>query len=435
MRKALVLSFLCICLAACASAQTGQSGPAGFWAGTFSEAGADVHVSVSFDRAQVGVWSGRFTSYSQGVMEYPFDSVRVNNDSVAFVLGSGDIVATGTMKGDEIAGTFTGEEGKGTWLLHRADAPRYPYRSETVTFNNAAVRLAGTLCIPSGGGRHPAVVLLHGSGPESRWGTNRFIADQLARRGIAALDYDKRGSGDSGGDWRTASYDELADDAIAGIRLLQARNDVNPQAVGIWGHSQGGYIAPLIASRTKSVAFIVAADSPAMPQYQQDIYRVSNLVRDNGWTGKTGQEAMALYTQFIDVARTGQGYDKLRAAMESDKNQPWLDWMQIPSRDSWLWAWYRKTGDYDSRPYWANVTSPVLLVYGEHDELEPVGGSIAIIEKILYANGNRKVEAFILPAAPHVLHIAPLPKQHFFWWYMVPGYPSLVVDWIKGVVP
>jgi pimeloyl-ACP methyl ester carboxylesterase len=142
---------------------------------------------------------------------------------------------------------------------------------------------------------------------------------------------------------------------------------------------------------------------------------------------------MALYTQFIEVARTGQHYSELRATMEREKNEPWLAWMGIPPRDSWLWSWYLKTGNYDSRPYWANVKSPVLLVYGERDELEPVGGSIATIEKILYANGDRGVEAFILPAAPHVLHIAPSTGERFFWWHLVPGYPSLVIDWIKAI--
>ncbi|MDQ6825107.1 MAG: alpha/beta fold hydrolase, partial [Candidatus Eremiobacteraeota bacterium] len=292
--------------------------------------------------------------------------------------------------------------------------------------------LAGSVYAPRTSGRHRAVVLLHGSGPESRWGTIRYIADQLARNDVTTLIYDKRGSGDSGGDWRTASYADLADDAIAGIKLLQARSDVDGRRIGIWGHSQGGYIAPLVAARCHDVAFIVAADSPAMAQYQQDIYRVRNSLRDNGWTGKTGAAAMTLYKQFIEVALTGKGFGELAQAMERNKKEPWLAWMGIPPKNSWLWPWYRQTGYYDSRPYWRNVKVPVLLVYGELDELQPVGTSIATIQRLARANGNQDVEAFILPAAPHVLHIAPKPGERFFWWHFVPGYPSLVIDWIKA---
>jgi alpha/beta superfamily hydrolase len=279
MRKIVTAFLLCMCLTSGLSAQASGSGPAGYWDGTFSESGADLHVSISFGHNSRGAWSGRFTSPSQGVMDYPFDSVTVQGDSVAFVLGGGDIVASGKIQGDQIDGTFTGDQGKGTWLFHRTERPHFPYTTQSVIFHNGAVRLAGSVCTPSGGARHPAVVLLHGSGPESRWGTMRFIADQLARRGVATLIYDKRGSGDSGGDWRTASYEDLADDAIAALRLLQTDKNIDTRSIGIWGHSQGGYLAPLIASRTKGVAFIVAADSPAMPQYEQDIFRVRNLVR------------------------------------------------------------------------------------------------------------------------------------------------------------
>src|ERR1700694_677047 len=405
---------------------------AAYWIGTLSEAGADLPVTISFEPTKNGGWTGRFTSSTQGVMEYPFDSVSVHDSSLSVVLGGGDISFHGTLSGDHLTGAFDGDEGKGTFALQRAVKPSYPYRSDAITFRNGNTLLAGSVYAARTSGRHRAVVLLHGSGPESRWGTIRYIADQLARNGVTTLIYDKRGSGDSGGDWRTASYADLADDAIAGIKLLQARSDVDGRRIGIWGHSQGGYIAPLVASRCHDVAFIVAADSPAMAQYQQDLYHVRNSARDHGWTGKTGAAAMALYKQFIEVALTGKGFGELTQAMERNKKEPWLAWRGIPPKNSWLWPWYRKTGYYDSRPYWRNVKVPILLVYGELDELQPVDTSIATIQRLARANGNQDVEAFILPAAPHVLHIAPKPGERFFWWHFVPGYPSIVIDWIKA---
>jgi alpha-beta hydrolase superfamily lysophospholipase len=92
--------------------------------------------------------------------------------------------------------------------------------------------------MPRPPGRHAGVILLQGSGGESRWGTNRFIADQFARSGIAALVYDKRGSGDSTGDWKASSYDDLANDVLAGIDLLASRPDIDPSRIGLHGHSK-----------------------------------------------------------------------------------------------------------------------------------------------------------------------------------------------------
>src|SRR5262249_1329567 len=137
----------------------------------------------------------------------------------------------------------------------------------------------GTLCMPRSPGRHEAVVILQGSGSESRWGTNRFIADQFARSNIAALVYDKRGSGLSTGDWRSSSYDDLANDVLAGIDLLASRLDVDPRRIGLHGHSEGGIIAAMVAARAASkIAFVVAEDTVAALVRDQDVYQVSHQI-------------------------------------------------------------------------------------------------------------------------------------------------------------
>jgi len=396
-----------------------------------TEARAVLSVGVSFDRSAGGEWSGRYSSETQAVLEYPFDSVTVSGTHVAVVLGGGDTTFAGQLAGDSISGTFKDSGGTGSFVFRRTTPPKYPYTSNDITFHNGNVRLAGSVYVPRTPGRHTAVVLLHGSGPETRWGTSRFIADKLARSGIAALIYDKRGSGESGGDWRTASYADLADDAIGAMHVLANTASVDPAKIGLWGHSQGGYIAPLVASRSGRVAFIVAADSPASHQYEQDIYRVRNEVNASGWPAKSRAAAMVFYQHFVTVARTGKGYDDFQAEMKRDEHEPWLSWMAIPPPDSWVWPWYLKTGDYDSRRYWPDVKSPVLLMYGERDSLEPVDWSIATIERLLNSAGNPRVSAIILPGAPHILHIAPAPGDRFFWWHMVPGYPDFGIAWIK----
>ena len=265
-------------------------------------------------------------------MDYPLDVLTVNADAVHFALGD-SMVFDGKLSANQIIGTFTDDSGKGDFTLHRAIAKTLPYDTADVSFRNGPVTLSGTLCIPRSPGRHAAVVLLQGSGGETRWGTNRFIADRFARSGIAALVYDKRGSGASTGDWKMSSYDDLANDAIAGIDLLASRSDIDAKRIGLHGHSEGGIIAPIAAVRAPSkVAFIVAEDTVAGFVRDQDVYRVSHQIRQAGFTDAQVERAMDLYKLMIEVLRGAKPYHELEMAGQSVRDEDWYQWLAIPPK-------------------------------------------------------------------------------------------------------
>ena len=131
------------------------------------------------------------------------------------------------------------------------------YRAEEVSFvSRDGTRLTGTLFLPSRGRRHAAVVVTHGSGRTGRsgfYGHIRFLAEAYARAGIAALIYDKRGTGDSAGDWEQANLDDLADDAAAALQYLAGRADIRADRLGLSGSSQAGWVLPMAASRFPNV--------------------------------------------------------------------------------------------------------------------------------------------------------------------------------------
>src|SRR5262249_31118792 len=146
------------------------------------------------------------------------------------------------------------------FILRRMEKKPPPYKQEEVSFQNGEVKLAGTLLTPLKKGRRPAVVFFHGSGPQTRESYLRFFADLFARRGVVALIYDKRGTGASTGEvwYRTGDrFDVLAADALSGVRFLLSRPEVDPKKIGLWGLSQGGWLAPLAASRSKDIAFLI----------------------------------------------------------------------------------------------------------------------------------------------------------------------------------
>src|SRR5262249_48103074 len=156
------------------------------------------------------------------------------------------IIFEGKLEGDTISGKFSGLGKTAEFKLRRQGKakPKF-YREEEVTFKNGEVTLSGTLFVPLRKTKSfPAVVFAHGGAPEART-INKDWALRFVRRGIAALIYDKRGVGESTGDWRTANLDDLADDALAGVRLLKTRKEINPRQIAVAGHSQGGTIAPL----------------------------------------------------------------------------------------------------------------------------------------------------------------------------------------------
>ncbi|MGW0345281.1 alpha/beta hydrolase [Streptomyces anthocyanicus] len=141
-----------------------------------------------------------------------------------------------------------------------------PETDLTVTADDGT-SLAGTLSLPAGPGPHPAVLLLHGSGPLDREGNTprlplnlgRPLADALAAAGVAALRYDRRGAGSTPGAWEESGFTDNRRDASAALRALAAHPDIRPDAVGVVGHSEGALHAMTLAARQEVAAVVLLA--------------------------------------------------------------------------------------------------------------------------------------------------------------------------------
>jgi len=401
---------------------------AGHWVGSLEQHGQKLAIAYDLQGDEAHA-SGRFSADTWRVMDYPLGKVAFNGDHVRFSMG-GDALE-GERKGDEIQGKFKGDDGEGSFTLRRKLKPALPYREFPVTWRNGSVTLFGTLAMPTTPGRHPAVVLLQGSGPESRWGTNRYIADRFARAGIAALAYDKRGSGQSTGDWRDGGYETLAGDAMGAVELLAARRDVDPRRIGLHGHSEGGMVAPLAATMAPArVAFLVAEDTYAGRVSEQDIYRTQNEVAGEDFSEADKVKELAMYRLFISVISGDRPYADLETASAAVRNDAWFKDLNLPPRSDPAWTWYPRRSHFDTRTVWAKIRQPVLLIYGEHDQLIPVDESMRRITDLLDAS-QTPYTALIAPRAEHNLTIKPQKAEAFFWWHKAPGVIETVVNWVK----
>ncbi len=192
------------------------------------------------------------------------------------------------------------------------------FHHEDVIFRNtqADITLAGTLTAPNSKGPFPAALLIAGYGPNDRDVTGagqkhfKVLAEYLTRQGIAVLRYDKRGVGQSTGEYNTtATTRDYADDARAGIEYLQTRNEIDPTKIGLIGLSEGGLIASMLTAECKAVAFTVLL-APALRSDGESWVEQSSLqLQADGASSEfierdksLRREIYALVTQETDLA-------------------------------------------------------------------------------------------------------------------------------------
>lgn len=163
-----------------------------YWQGDFVKKGSHLHVAL-----RLGAKSGEFSCPAQAAMDYPLQNVSFDGRKCGFALGS--MKFEGEMVGKHLVGAFTADDGTGTFDLTPTSPPIRPYIVRNLVLRAKGANLAATICLPRRKKAQVGVVLLHGSGPQTRWGTLRYMADVLARRGVASVCWDQRGSGDSTG--------------------------------------------------------------------------------------------------------------------------------------------------------------------------------------------------------------------------------------------
>jgi uncharacterized protein len=301
--------------------------------------------------------------------------------------------------------------------VQRAPASSDITSEQAVRFASGNITLAGTLALPKGSGRHPALVLFHGSGVESR---NLFMARWFAQNGVAALAYDKRGVGESGGNFRTAPFMELCDDGLAALRYLKSRADIDPKRIGVWGLSQGGWLGPLAASRSADVAFVIAVSGPGVSPGEQMLFYYAKQLEARGLSEKDIREATALRRDVWHYLSSGQGYEKAGDEMRRARSKGWYNEVKTqqddlfaplpaPSQlrpDSPGMIWFRQEMPYDPVPALRALRVPSLFLFGGEDRLVPVTESVAIIRRTLTESGHRDFTIRVFPRADHGMYLA-----------------------------
>jgi pimeloyl-ACP methyl ester carboxylesterase len=292
------------------------------------------------------------------------------------------------------------------YLAHptQVPLPREPATVEEVSFRHGSDLLSGSLYRPGGMGPYPAIVMILGSEGHDRdyGGVGPALGRHFSKAGFACLTWDRPGVGRSTGNYNKQTFRDRADEALAAVRFLRGRKGIRPSQIGLWGHSQGGMIAPLAASLFGEVAFLIEVSGWQGPAWKQDPARVEAELRAAGFPEADVEQAVAFARKRMDLIRGTGPYSDLEKAQNAVKALPWFP--SVHFCDCVRFEAARGTVANDSTDWWSRVRCPVLVLYGDRDvssgRPEPL---IAIIRRGLAAAGNNDVTVRIFPDADHSL--------------------------------
>lgn len=301
-------------------------------------------------------------------------------------------------------------------------------RTEPIAVRHDGVELVGTLYLPRRGPVHGAVVLVHGSGPQTR-DALALYARWFAAHGIAGLAYDKRGTGESSGDLYAAVYDDYAADAAAMVAAAQQRPEIPEDAVGLMGFSEAEWVAPT-AARATHASFVIVIGASGLSPAGQVHEEIALRLRRRGHPPASIDDALALHRRVLDVQR-GTLDPSLDADLGVAADESWFDDAEdLPRRIDIerVHPWWRRVMDFDPRSAWRGVGAPVLLIKGEQDDRSDAALAEARLRRMI-ATPRLDIER-IEGAGHNILHwpLGPGRPPPVF----APGHLEHLVAWVRA---
>lgn len=409
-----------------------------------------------------------FDSPDQGAFGLPTTRTTYSeSDKKLEIIASGlGIFYRGILDNDSIVGTFnqggipfpltlrkTIKE-----VVHKPQTPiePLPYISEEVTIPDKSqnkVSLSGTLTLPDSTGIFPAIILIAGSGPNDRdetiFGHKPFylLSDYLTRNGFAVLRYDKRGVGKSTGDYSKATISDFVTDASNALEYLKSRKEIDSSKIGMLGHSEGGIIAPMVASKSSDVKFMVLLAAPGTKGIEIVLDQNENSLKHQGIEPETINRLQLTNREIFESLLVWTGSENDRTALRDRLSYLWE---QLPiliklklEKEPYLRAQfnamitpgYRSFLATDPKDYLSLVSCPVLAINGENDVQVPALKNLEAIKHHIQKGGNYKVETKSYPMLNHLFQesITGQPDEYAKIDQTIsPQVLSDITNWIKS---
>jgi uncharacterized protein len=340
-----------------------------------------------------------------------------------------------------------------------AETDVLPYLTEEVAFTHEDITLAGTLTLPEGPGPYPALITITGSGPQDRDNAHpsipayrpfKWLAEHLVEHGVAVLRFDDRGVAESEGQFEGATSADFATDVEAALRYLRQHPEIDPERIGLLGHSEGSMIAAMVAARNPEVAFVVSLAGASVDGYTLMRNQIQNLAFAQAPTEEFAEQVIQMEITAMELA-LAEDWEALEAhliesylrqfEMLPEDQRPPQEQLEPLARQTatqqveqtYQDPWYGFFLRHDPARDWERVTVPVLLLFGEYDlQVEPELNKRPAEQALLRA-GNDDVTTVVLENSNHLfletetgdpLEYAQLEMA------FAPGFLETVTDWL-----
>ena len=442
----------------------------GEWSGRVGPGGV-IRLVVRLQSGPCGSVVGVFDSPDQGQLGLPLTRVRAVGDTLvleAWYLGirlalpsAGSATRVARFEQNGVGADVTFQRGA---ELRRPQEPTrpFPYGEEELRLTGHApgIRLTGVLTLPKGEHVHPAVVLISGSGAQDRdetiAGHKPFLvlADHLTRRGYAVLRLDDRGVGGSTGRVIDAGLHDVAGDVRIALAHLRAHPRIDARRIGLIGHSEGGYIAPIVAADAP-VAFMVLLGAPAVSGPMILEAQRAAMNRGSGMPAKEVAVDSMMIAALLRVLEQDPSASEVESAIASGVSR-WLATLRpheraiarrlldarTVARDSasftlWRSAWFRSLLRHDPAPYLNRADVPVLAIIGELDLQVPAWQSAPAFAS-LYAKRPGLLTVRVLPGINHMLQPARTGSMQEYMEIeqtIAPAVLQALDEWLAATVP
>lgn len=437
----------------------------GEWNGLLNVPGKQLSIVFNIKKVDTG-FKSTMDSPDQGAKDIPVTTTSFENSTLKLTIESAKIEYEGILdKDNKIVGNFkqaghsfpmnlSREKIEKEKLIRPQEPTKpYPYYSEDVTFKNekAGITLAGTLTLPKKEGVFPVVILISGSGPQNRdeelVGHKPFLvlSDFLTKNGIAVLRYDDRGTAQSTGNFKNSTSLDFATDALAAVNYLLTRKEINKQKIGLIGHSEGGLIAPIVATNSKNISFIVLLAGPGLPGNQLLLLQQKIIAEAAGMSDAAIQKAQEINKTAFNIIAKSKSSEQLKTDItaymtqvsKTDPNKPAgmteAEYIKMQT-DKILTPWMVTFLTFNPAPTLEKVKCPVLALNGAKDLQVAPKENLTTIKEALLKGGNKNITIKELPNLNHLFQECKtgLPQEYAtIEQTFAPIALNEILDWIK----
>jgi alpha/beta superfamily hydrolase len=374
-----------------------------------------------------------YSSLAMNAFEIPCQNTTFEKDSLTFYVMSDYYTYAYQLsgKGEDLNGQlniYSNETEKllntfETYLVRDKVIASEGIKREEFSFISNNLTLHGTLWYPQNP-INKGLLFVTSSQGHDRSGSNAE-ANYFASLGYTVFNYDKRGTGQSEGDWQSATIEELCSDDMNALEFFSNTSSLSLSDMGIKGSSQGGIKIPYILSKMPGLGFGISVSCPSGTLMESDLNHWKNT-HDDKIDKANMEQALEVQKAGYNYLAGNISYKSLLETKNENSNKDWLQYVWIPDeniqKDDKL--------NFSGLPYFEKITQPILVIQGMSDEIIPKN-SYQVIENAIQTSNSTDYKVIVLENTSHSM----MSLNHEFPYFqlLAHDYLTVITNWLENI--